>query len=59
VLLEGLRDYAYHQIVEPDTFFQSQWEFLAEPLVAPRKTEKLSKDGNGTIAQAVTDFFRK
>jgi spore coat polysaccharide biosynthesis predicted glycosyltransferase SpsG len=57
VLLEGLRDYAYHQIVEPNTFFHSQWEFLAEPLVAPRKTEKLSKDGNSTIAQAVTDFF--
>lgn len=57
VLLAGLQDYAYHQIVQPDQFFQGKWEFLNQPLIAPQKSEKLAKDGNGSIAQAITEFF--
>jgi spore coat polysaccharide biosynthesis predicted glycosyltransferase SpsG len=57
VLLEGLQDYAHHQIVTPDEFFQSGWEFLHQPLIAPRQAKTLAKDGNGTIAEAVTEFF--
>jgi hypothetical protein len=57
ILLEGLQDYAYHQIIPPEDLFQGDWNFLKQPLQPPRQSESLSKDGNAAIAQAVVDFF--
>lgn len=57
ILLEGLQDYAAHQIIQPRELFEGGWDFLNQPLNPPRRSEKLAKDGNETIAQAVADFF--
>ncbi len=56
-LLEGIQDYAYHQIISPEAFFQGNWDFLRQPMTPPRKTESIAKDGNDAIAQAVLDYF--
>jgi hypothetical protein len=53
VLLAGIQDHAYHQILQPGDFFQSDWEFLHQPMQSPRKSEPIAKDGNEAIAQAV------
>ncbi len=57
ILLEGLQDYAYHQIITPEDLFQGDWDFLKQALKPPRQSESLSKDGNAAIAQAVVDFL--
>ena len=59
VLLNGLQDYAHHRILTRDEFFTGNWAFLAEPMQPPRQPEKLAKDGNQTIAQAVVNYFQK
>lgn len=58
ILLEGIRDYAKHQIWSVDEFFNGDWSGIRQPMNSPRKSEKLSKDGNLTIAQAVVDYLR-
>lgn len=57
LLLEGIQNYAYHQIIEPAKFFHSHWEFLHHPLEEPRLSRKLDKNGSETIAQAVVNFL--
>jgi hypothetical protein len=57
VLLEGLQKYAHHQIIQLNELFESNWEFLHQPLQPPTTNQRLAKDGNETIAQAVVDFF--
>ena len=57
VLLEGIQNYAHHQILSPADFFQGKWEFLQQPLIAPRLSASLTKDGNDTIAQAAIDYL--
>jgi hypothetical protein len=57
VLLTGLKDYSYHQIVTPKDFFESNWEFLEMPLTPPRKAEKLDKYGAEAIAKAILNLF--
>ena len=57
VLLTGLKDYSYHQIVTPKDFFESNWEFLEMPLTPPRKTEKLDKNGAEAIAKEILNLF--
>lgn len=58
LLIEGIRDYAFHKIITPEAFFQGNWDFLRQPMEPPRKSETLAKDGNTAIAQAVVDFFQ-
>jgi hypothetical protein len=57
VLLTGLKDYSYHQIVTPQDFFESNWEFLEMPLMPPQKAEKLDKNGADAIAKEVLNLF--
>jgi hypothetical protein len=57
VLLQGLQDYAYHQILTPQEFFEGDWGFLAKPLNPPHCSEPLPKDGTATITQAILDYF--
>ncbi|MGD1938587.1 MAG: glycosyl transferase [Cyanophyceae cyanobacterium] len=60
VLLEGLRDYAYHQIVDGAEFFEGDWTFLKDDPTPPRLgADQLDKDGNGAIAQAIVNQFRR
>jgi hypothetical protein len=57
ILLNSIQDYSQHQIVTPEEFFQGNWDFLHQPLLAPRKTERLSKDGATAIAQEISAYF--
>lgn len=57
LLLEGIQDYSYHQVLSPTEFFHGDWEFLRQPLKAPRKSEKLDKSGSEAIAKAVVEYL--
>jgi len=57
ILLAGIQDYAYHQILQPAEFFQSDWQFLREPMQPPQQSQALAIDGNEAIARAVQDYF--
>ncbi len=59
LLLEGIQDYSYHQILPPAEFFDSDWECLRQPLEPPRKSEKLDKNGSEAIAKAVVEYLQK
>ncbi len=53
ILIEGLKNYSEHQILEPAEFFEGNWDFLRQPLQKPRLSETLDKNGSEAIAQAV------
>jgi hypothetical protein len=57
ILLQGIQDYAHHRILQPTEFFQSDWQFLREPMPPPRQSQPLAIDGNEAIAHAVKDYF--
>lgn len=57
ILLKGLQDYGYHQIISPEEFFQGNWDFLHQSPIPPRQDTPLPKDGSLTIAQAVVNYF--
>jgi hypothetical protein len=52
-LLEGITNYSQHQIITPEQFWQGNWEFLRQPLLSPRLSSTLAKDGTETIAKEV------
>ena len=58
VLLEGIQNYAHHQIISNADFFEINWEFLRQPLQPPRLSDKLDKYGTETIAQSVVNYFQ-
>lgn len=57
ILLEGIQNYARHQIVSTEEFFTGDWSFLHQPLQQPRKSEPLAKDGATAIAQEISEYF--
>lgn len=57
VLLTGIKDYAYHQIVSVEDFFTPNWDFLRQELTPPLSRDRLAKDGAETIAQAIADYL--
>ncbi|MDJ0650143.1 MAG: glycosyl transferase [Xenococcaceae cyanobacterium MO_188.B19] len=57
ILLQGIRDYAQHQIVNAEDFFAGNWSFLHQNLISPQKNTKLAKDGSENIAQEVINYF--
>ncbi len=57
LLLQGIQDYAYHQIITPEEFFQSDWEFLHFPINSPRQNQSLPLNGSKEIAAAVVEYF--
>ena len=57
ILLEGIQDYSYHRIVSSQDFFESDWDFLRQDLIAPRTNTTLPKDGSQTIALKIVDFL--
>lgn len=58
VLLAGIQDYAYHQIISYEDFFASDWSFLFDELNPPQTNKVLNKNGSETIAQEVIHFLR-
>ncbi|MEM6611203.1 MAG: glycosyl transferase, partial [Cyanobacteria bacterium P01_C01_bin.72] len=57
ILLNSIQDYSQHQIITTEEFFTGDWDFLHQPLLEPRQTEKLSKDGATTIAQEISNYL--
>jgi hypothetical protein len=56
LLLEGIRDYAQHQIITPTEFITGDWGFLRQPLHSPRKNpQELDKQGTETIAREIVE----
>jgi hypothetical protein len=59
LLLEGIQNYSYHQIIKPGEFFESNWEFLHQDLQPPRQSEdSLKKDGTESIAQTIVNHLQ-
>ncbi len=58
-LLEGITNYADHQIVETDSFFQGNWDFLKQDPNPPIIGKILPRDGAEVIAQAILDKVDK
>lgn len=56
-LLEGITNYAPHQILTPEQFFQLNWEFLTQSPQAPQQSQSIAIDGNEAIAHAVLNYF--
>jgi hypothetical protein len=57
IIINGMQDYGYHQVISPDEFFGSDWKFLDSPLQPPRLTTPIKTDGNQTIANAIVKYF--
>lgn len=58
LLLEGIQNYAHHQILNSTQFFQGSWEFLHQPLQPPRQLQPVATDGTEAIARAVVNYFQ-
>ena len=58
LLLEGIQNNAYHQIVTPAEFFEGNWEFLRHSLKPPKQSQRLAKDGTEAIAKTVIQYFQ-
>ena len=57
ILIDGIQDYAHHQIIEAADFFNGDWSFVTGELVPPRKSEKLNKEGKSAIASAIVEHL--
>jgi hypothetical protein len=58
LLLQGIQDYAHHQIITPEEFLQSNWEFLHQSPNPPRQATSLPTDGTEAIARAVINYLQ-
>ncbi|MDR9403060.1 MAG: glycosyl transferase [Halothece sp. Uz-M2-17] len=57
LLLKGIEDYAYHQILSPESFFEGSWSFLKESPQPPLCNDTVEKDGTEKIASAIAQYF--
>jgi hypothetical protein len=56
-LIAGVQDYTNHLIISPEQFYETNWEFLTLPLIAPFQAQDLDKSGEVAIAQAIKSYF--
>ncbi|MGK7947016.1 MAG: glycosyl transferase [Microcystaceae cyanobacterium] len=57
ILLNGLKNHAYHQIITPEAFLKGNWQFLNEPLTPPQSNTPLNKKGTEEVADTVVNFL--
>ncbi len=57
VLVNGIRNHAWHRVMSPENFIQSKWEFLRQSLNPPQTDKTIAKNGNEQIAQAIVDYL--
>ncbi|WP_017293806.1 hypothetical protein [Geminocystis herdmanii] len=57
ILLQGLANHSYHQIVNYQEFFDSNWDFLKQELLPPQSNQQIEKNGTEIIAQEIVNFF--
>lgn len=58
ILLSGIQNSSYHQILTPAEFFQGDWNFLRYPPSPPQTSQVIATDGNEAIANAVVNYFQ-
>lgn len=58
ILLEGIQNYADHQILTPGEFFEGNWEFLNSFPQPPRQSQRVAIDGADAIAQTIVSYFQ-
>jgi hypothetical protein len=58
IILNGMQDRSYHQVISPDTFFADNWNFLDLPILPPRVEHKIAIDGNISIANSIIDYLQ-
>lgn len=58
LLLEGIQNYGYHQILAPEEFFRGNWEFLDHSPQPPRQSQGLAKDGTEAIAKTIVSYMQ-
>jgi hypothetical protein len=56
-LIKGISNCLPHQILKPEEFFTSNWDFLHQQPQPPKGDKPIDKNGKETIAKAVMDFF--
>jgi hypothetical protein len=57
ILLQGLKDYGYHNIINYQEFFEGNWDFLNQELFPPQTNNKIAKNGTEIIAKEIVKFF--
>ncbi|MDB9312772.1 glycosyl transferase [Spirulina sp. CS-785/01] len=58
LLVNGLQQYGYHQILSPEAFLQRDWDFLRTPPSPPMQTShSIATDGTERIAHTILDYF--
>lgn len=55
LLIQGLKQYSYHQIINNQEFFESDWNFLKQDLNTPQTSKKLDKEGTTIIARQIVN----
>ena len=59
ILLKNIQDHSEHQIVTTKEFFNGNWDFLKQALIAPKTNVKLPKDGSETIAKEIIKLINQ
>ncbi|OKH16941.1 glycosyl transferase [[Limnothrix rosea] IAM M-220] len=57
VLLEGLQKFSHHQILDPTTFRQGDWDFIRETPTPPTGDRPIDKSGLTAIATEIANFL--
>ncbi|MCX8079184.1 MAG: glycosyl transferase [Geminocystis sp.] len=57
ILLEGLRQYSYHRIIQWQEFFHGNWDFLKKDVLPPLSNKKIDKQGADYIAREIALFL--
>ena len=58
VLVAGMQDHSWHQVIDPEDFFRGDWSFLAQPLQPPRTDQPVDKQGNEQVARAILAYLQ-
>jgi hypothetical protein len=59
IIMNGMQDAGYHQIINPHQFFDTNWDFLHQSLQPPRISAKLATDGNDSIANSIVSYLER
>jgi hypothetical protein len=57
LLLNGIQNYGYHQILQPEEFFRGNWDFLRQIPLSPQQNITLDKNGSQIIAQEIINYL--
>lgn len=57
ILIENLKIYSHHQILDPATFAAGNWDFLREAPIPPTGDRPINKNGLTAIATEIANFL--